>query len=147
MPKVSMNRIHNLSNPHQGEYKKVLCICSAGLLRSPTAAVVLSQDPYNFNTRAAGLVEDYALVYADEALLMWADEIVCMDYNQFNTLEHMKLIGKANFTAEVINLNISDNYVYRDPELIELIKSKYDAHKHKLDEDINNGWEEEVRES
>ena len=50
-----MNRIANSTNPFQKDYKRVLCVCSAGLLRSPTAAYVLSQAPYNYNTRAAGL--------------------------------------------------------------------------------------------
>jgi len=60
------NRIHNSSNPYQGKFKRVLCVCSAGLLRSPTTAFVLSQEPYNYNTRAAGIVDDYALVPVDE---------------------------------------------------------------------------------
>lgn len=54
--KFVMNRIANASNKFQGSYKRVLCVCSAGLLRSPTAALVLSKDPYNFNTRACGAV-------------------------------------------------------------------------------------------
>jgi len=32
---------------------------------------VLSQEPYNYNTRAAGIVDDYALVPVDEVLLNW----------------------------------------------------------------------------
>ena len=44
-----MNRLANTQNKYQGKYKKVLCVCSAGLLRSPTAALVLSQEPFNFN--------------------------------------------------------------------------------------------------
>ncbi len=75
-----MNRMHNAGNLHQGQYKKVLCVCSAGLLRSPTTAVVLSKEPYNFNTRAAGCVPDYALIKVDAVLIHWADEIVCMEW-------------------------------------------------------------------
>lgn len=33
-------------NSYQGDYRKVLCVCAGGRLRSPTAAVVLSQAPY-----------------------------------------------------------------------------------------------------
>jgi predicted protein tyrosine phosphatase len=76
-----MNRLGNCTNPYQGNTKKVLCVCSAGLLRSPTAAVVLSQEPFNYNTRAAGISTDYALVQVDDVLVTWADEIVCMDEN------------------------------------------------------------------
>lgn len=113
----SMNRMHNCKNPYQGKYKKVLCVCSAGLLRSPTAALVLSQEPFNYNTRAAGL-EDYALVEVDPILLEWADEIVCMTSAQATKLIPMTY-------KPIINLGIPDNYGYRDPELIKLIKENY----------------------
>ena len=73
-----MNRLANSSNRWQGKYKRVLCICSAGLLRSPTAAFVLSQEPYNYNTRAAGLTKEFALIPVDEVLLNWAQEVVCI---------------------------------------------------------------------
>lgn len=74
-----MNRIANSTNQFQGSYKRVLCVCSAGLLRSPTTALVLSQPPYNYNTRAAGLTKEFALVPVDPVLLHWADEVVCMN--------------------------------------------------------------------
>ena len=122
-----MNRMGNATNPFQGEHKKVLCVCSAGLLRSPTTAVVLSQEPYNFNTRAAGLYEDFALIIVDQVLLHWADEIVCMDDYQKETLERM--VEKFGISkVKIIPLNISDNFEYRDPELINHIKKAYDAH-------------------
>lgn len=116
-----MNRLGNAKNYNQGDFKKVLCVCSAGLLRSPTTAVVLSQEPYNFNTRAAGLVPEFALVPVDKVLLYWADEIVCMTEYQAKTLR-----GLAP-NKPVICLNIEDSYRYRDPELIQLIKEKYEA--------------------
>ena len=56
------NRLHNATNPYQGSYKKVLCVCSAGMLRAPTAAVVLSRPPYDFNTRAVGTDLGTALI-------------------------------------------------------------------------------------
>lgn len=127
------NRLHNCTNPHQGIIKKVLCICSAGLLRSPTAAVVLSQEPFNYNTRAAGIVADYALIPVDNVLLTWADEIVCMTSEQEEELKQRleKLICGLNFRKmpEVICLNIEDSYGYRDDKLVWLIREKYDAYK------------------
>ena len=113
------NRIHNSSNPFQGKYKKVLCVCSAGLLRSPTAALVLSQEPYNYNTRAVGLESDFALIPLDRVHLEWADEIVCMTRDQEQDLLQMKS------NKPIKCLGITDSYAYRDPELIELIKEKY----------------------
>lgn len=116
-----MNRLANCHNRFQGEVKRVLCVCSAGLLRSPTAAVVLSQEPYNYNTRAAGLVPEFALIPVDNVLLEWADEIVCMTDDQAGELSIIVPDGKR-----IVSLDIEDNYGYRDPELIRLIKEKYE---------------------
>ncbi len=41
---INRNRWGNIDNPYQGSAKKVLCVCSAGMLRSPTAANVLYVD-------------------------------------------------------------------------------------------------------
>ena len=119
MSEFLMNRLANCTNPWQGKWKKVLCVCSAGLLRSPTAAFVLSQEPFNFNTRAAGLTKEFALVPVDRVLLEWADEIVCMTEEQGEELREMSG-GKT-----VVVLNIEDSFAYRDPELIEAIKNSY----------------------
>lgn len=115
---ISMNRLANAANPYQGKFKKVLCVCSAGLLRSPTAAFVLSQEPFNFNTRASGLDPDFALIPVDDVLLAWADEIVCMSKSQ-----SIELCEQTN--KPVICLDISDSFVYRDPELMRLIHVNY----------------------
>lgn len=119
------NRIHNSTNPHQGRYKRVLCVCSAGLLRSPTAAVVLSQEPYNYNTRAAGLEADYALIPVDKVLLSWADEVVCMTADQAYRLKN--LLFDNGLAIPVKCLNIDDNFAYRDPELMKLIAERYEG--------------------
>lgn len=120
------NRIANSANQFQGSAKRVLCVCSAGLLRSPTTAVILSQEPYNYNTRAAGIVEDFALIPVDEVLLNWAQEIVCMNKNQKIQLESMlKEFGLP--PVSVINLDIPDSFAYRDPKLMELIRTSYNA--------------------
>lgn len=128
------NRIANSSNRFQGEYKRVLCVCSAGLLRSPTTAVVLSQKPYNFNTRAAGLVADFALVPVDEVLISWADEIVCMTEDQEAKLKELVAKHASHKKVNVICLNIEDSFAYRDPKLIKAIKKNYDAAQETLNE-------------
>lgn len=119
-----MNRIANCGNQFQGEFKRVLCVCSAGLLRSPTAAFVLSQEPFNFNTRAAGLVPQFALIPVDSVLLNWAHEIVCMEPGQAYELAEM-LEAISLGTKAVKCLSIEDNYSYRDPALMQLIAERY----------------------
>ena len=123
MSRFLMNRLGNAGNFNQGEYKKVLCVCSAGLLRSPTTAMVLSQDPYNYNTRAAGLVESYALIPVDQVLLYWADEIVCMTEEQKEELEAK--LKTFNYKKPIVCLNIEDSFAYRSPQLIKQIKKNY----------------------
>ena len=124
--KVSMNRLANVKNPYQGDSKKVLTVCSAGLLRSPTAAVVLSQAPYNFNTLAAGISEDFALIVVDRVLLEWADEIVCMSNEQLISLE--KMLKKYGLNDKrIICLHIPDQFSYGDPRLKEHIRTKYNS--------------------
>ncbi len=113
-----INRMFNCKNPYQGDYKRVLCVCSAGLLRSPTTAFVLANKPFNYNTRAAGLIDDYALIPVDNVLLDWADEVVCMTKEQEQDL-------KTRTDKPVINLNIPDNFAYRDKRLMELVKTNY----------------------
>jgi len=122
---ITRNRENVLFNRAQGHYKKVLCVCSAGCLRSPTAAVVLSQEPYNFNTRSCGLTAEYAIIPIDEGLLYWADELVCFDKVQYNKLQEL-LESMRPFSKPVVQLNIRDIYNYRQKELVDTIRTQYD---------------------
>ena len=111
------------SNSYQGDYKRVLTVCSANMLRSPTMAHVLSAEPYNFNTRSAGIA-GFALIPVTEELLLWADEVVCADTEHALYIRD-KMIQYA-LDKPIVNLNIPDIYEYRNPKLIELIKERYE---------------------
>ena len=117
------NRLHNCSNPNQGKFKRVLCVCSAGLLRSPTAAWVLSQPPFNYNTRAAGIVGDFALIKVDDVLLEWADEVVCMEKS------HEVELLDMGCTKPIKCLNLPDKFAYRDKKLVKLVAQAYQEAK------------------
>jgi predicted protein tyrosine phosphatase len=117
------NRLHNVTNPAQGPAKKVLCVCSAGLLRSPTAAWVLGNPPFNFNTRAAGLMEEYALIPVDDVLLTWADEIVTMEGWQ-SDIVLTRLCG-LKMDTPVYNLDVEDAYNRMDLALQKQIADRY----------------------
>lgn len=122
-----MNRLGNCKNPYQGEARKVLCVCSAGLLRSPTAALVLANE-FGYNTRAVGLTPQFALIPVDLVLLTWADEIVCMDSDQEKELAGMCLRYKLE--RPIINLCIPDTFSYGDEILKTTIKHNYMIVKH-----------------
>ena len=76
--------------------------------------VVLANPPFNFNTRAAGAVAEYALIPVDDVLLHWADEIVCMEQSHAMALPEGH--GK-----KVHVLDLPDHFAYKDPELMDLI--------------------------
>ena len=117
---MSLNRLANTQNPFQGDMKKVLCVCSAGLLRSPTLAYILSNAPFNYNTRACGAALEYALIPITEELVYWADEIIFVEKWQQTIVE--------NFMKKSIKpihlINTPDQYKTRDPELIKYLTPK-----------------------
>ncbi len=111
------------SNSYQGDYKRVLTVCSANMLRSPTMAVVLSMPPYDYNTRSAG-THSFALVPVTEDLLMWADEVVCADTEHALAIRDKMM--EYQLDKPIVNLRIPDIYEYRNPELIMMIRQRYD---------------------
>jgi len=127
---TTLNRLHNCTNPNQGKATKVLCLCSAGLLRSPTLANVLTR--YGYNTRAAGVTAEYALVPVDEVLVQWADKIVCVE-------PYVKQVLLRDFPGaeyKTTSLDIPDRFAYMHPSLVEEIEDQ--IHESKLGEFLND---------
>ena len=132
---LKRNQLGVIFNEWQGKTKKVLTVCSAGCLRSPTAAHILSSPPFNFNTRCAGTSSEYAIIPVTEALIVWADVILVMDsYQQkyINDLQNKLFNEKDNWAydfklKEVINLEIEDDFAYRDPYLVEIMTDKFNV--------------------
>ena len=113
------NRYKNAKNEYQGSYKRVLCVCTGGLLRSPTAARVLESE-HNYNTRAVGIDDRYALIVMDEVLYRWADEIVVMDRQM-----RLDIQSKFGLDVPIADLDIPDDFDYMDEGLIDMIKDSY----------------------
>jgi predicted protein tyrosine phosphatase len=130
---IKRNQLGVLFNAYQGKTKKVLTVCSAGCLRSPTAAHILSSQPWNFNTRCAGTSKEYAIIPVTEALIAWADIILVMDSDQqkyVNDLQNKLFNDIDNWVydfqlKEVVNLEIDDVYEYRSPALIKIMTDKF----------------------
>lgn len=121
----TMNRLANCKNQYQTEVKRVLCLCSAGLLRSPTAANVLHQE-YGYNTRAAGVTEVYAMIPVNEVLLEWADEVLCVSREVYDELLDDWADKLSN--KQVVILAIPDQYEWDNEELRDIIKKQYADH-------------------
>jgi len=127
---LNFNQLSNTKNPYQGKATKALCVCSAGLLRSPTIAKVLTEKGYN--TRAAGASQEYALIPLSPALILWADEIHVVK-------EQAEIVKKAvdsvledvgdyikSDRPSIHVYDIPDCYGTFDKDLEELIRSIYE---------------------
>jgi predicted protein tyrosine phosphatase len=119
---IPLNKQASLRNTHQGDYKRVLCVCSAGALRSPTTAEVLREE-YGYNTRAAGVYREWCVIPVTEDLIFWCDEIVCMEQEHADAIRHMDFWSEGD--APIIVLGIPDCHSFRSPDLIEQIKERY----------------------
>jgi predicted protein tyrosine phosphatase len=117
------NQLYNVYNHWQGETKKVLTVCSAGLLRSATLQNFLIKE-YGYNVRNCGTVKEYALIPISAALVLWADEIIFVNKENFNQvfidLKYLEVLNKC------VILDIPDNYEFNDPELIKICKEQYE---------------------
>ena len=127
--KLPRNRLGVVRNSYQGNVTKILTVCSAGCLRSPTAATLLSSDPFNFNTRSCGLNEEYAIVPITPTLVVWADIILVMEPWMYNEVEqmiyHISKDNQLKMETTLICLDIEDNYAYMQPELQEIMLEKF----------------------
>lgn len=149
--RTGRNRLNNVGNRYQGKTKTVLVVCSAGLLRSPTIAHILSSPPFNFNTRAAGVEPEYALVAMDYPLLSWASDVICLEawhadvvvdvWNEVRPTIPYDPWSQYDDVRRIVTLNIHDDYEYRSPELcklaIERLKENAPDYFEGLTEEIN----------
>ena len=119
-------------NPFQGKDTRALCVCSAGLLRSPTLANVLIK--HGWNARACGSYVDLALIPISLNLISWANRIIFAQKENYDAT--LKLFShNTDVVQEILSksivLNIEDDSNYNHPRLIrQLITglAKHDIH-------------------
>ena len=124
MIKGTFNQLYNINNGYQGTTKKVLTVCSAGLLRSATLQNFLIKE-YGYNVRNCGTEESYALMPISEALLRWADEIVFVNKNNYESVVNELTLLNIPY-SKIHILDIPDLYGFNDPILIEICKQQYE---------------------
>lgn len=117
---VMFNTSAPYDNPYQGQDRRVLFVCSAGILRSATAARIYAK---KYNTRAAGSCS-YALIPVTKELLLWAKQVVFV--NEENHQDVTKNFDLDTFPCYVKVLNIPDNYEHMHPELIQHFIEQYE---------------------
>jgi len=111
-------------NQFQGAETRVVFVCSAGLLRSPTAARIAGQ--YGINARSAGSHLRLALTPLSANLIKWANWVVFM--NSENELETKLNIPDVDLLEELqsksIVWDIEDDYDYMDKGLVCALRMK-----------------------
>ena len=99
---------------------KVLFVCDANRLRSPTAEAIFKSRPH-LDVKSAGLAKQ-ATVPVTIELLEWADVVFVMEKRQRNIIQsRFKEIYQRK---RIICLYIPDDFEFMDPHLIELLKEK-----------------------
>lgn len=130
MIKATRNQLTVAGNQYQTDAKKVLCVCAAGVLRSPTLSFVLHRK-LGFNTRAVGSDIEWALIPISQALITWADEIVFVDMRSFENLDKESIDFIKDVGVECTVLNIPDDYDFGDRTLERMCFEQY-TNKHNI---------------
>lgn len=132
LPSVTLTeKIFQLStpfnNPYQGAAKRLLFVCSAGLLRSPTGANYYGTR--GFNTRSCGSNQAYALVNLSVNLILWAHRIVFVNHENYT--QAIQTFEPVDYHTEIkeraIILDIPDNFEYNNPMLIKHFERQLDS--------------------
>lgn len=119
--KIRSARHGVVHNPYQGADKKVVFVCSMGILRSATAARLYSQ---KYNTRSAGTDRE-ALVPLTPLLVEWADELVFVNQENFQIyMKHMAL--ETGYEPNIRVLDIPDEYEHMHPRLVDAFREQYE---------------------
>ena len=100
----------------------LLFVCSRNRLRSPTAQQVFAHE---HGTDSAGTASDAEQVVEPEQLL-WADIVFVMERKHQQRLQAQ--FSRFLKGKKVVCLQISDNYSYMQPELVEILKKKVSVH-------------------
>jgi predicted protein tyrosine phosphatase len=100
--------------------RKVLFVCDANRMRSPTAEKIFSDDP-RLEVKSAGIKAN-ATVPISRQLLEWAELIVVMEKKQRNAIcEQFQDIYESK---RIVCLNIPDKFHFMDPNLIRLLRER-----------------------
>lgn len=118
---------NNYANEYQGSAKRALFVCSAGLLRSPTAAKVAATE-LGWNTRSCGSHQEYSLIPLTGRLIHWADVIYFVNQENYDrametfSVEEDMFNNGALMASKAVVWDIPDQYQYNHPDLVETIK-------------------------
>ena len=96
---------------------KMLFVCNQNKHRSKTAEEIFKN---TLDVKSAGLYNNTPI---NKEQLQWCDIIVVMEEEQ--RIEISKRFPKEYLQKRILCFNVSDNYHYMQPELIEELRTKF----------------------
>jgi len=120
------DHIFQLSSPYDNEYQgeslRTLFVCSAGLLRSATAASV-ANSVFRHNARSCG-THHYALIPLSVNLVAWAQSIYFVNQDNYSYAldtfcDNPEILRMLEEKSTI--WDIEDIYDYNDPKLVRTI--------------------------
>lgn len=103
------------ANQYQTSAKRMLFVCSAGMLRSPTMANVATE--MGFNARSCGSHVRDALIPLSANLIMWAEHIFFVNRENYNGA--MNLFKDSGYDEDIVSksvvLDIEDRFEWGHP--------------------------------
>lgn len=117
---IRQARYGAVRNPFQGDDKKVLFVCSMGILRSATGSRIYG---HKYNTRSAGTHPE-ALTVLTKLQLMWADEIVFVNKENFDEADRVHDL--SDMMPKIKVLHIPDQFEHMHPEIIKAYNEQYE---------------------
>jgi predicted protein tyrosine phosphatase len=102
--------------------RKIIFVCTINRMRSATAHKIFASDP-RFEIKSAG-TDANASVKLSKEMLDWADAVVVMEKYHRNKIR--KDYPEIYNQKPIICLYIPDDYDFMQPELVELLKIKFE---------------------
>lgn len=102
--------------------KKILFVCTINKMRSSTAHKMYKNDQ-RFEIDSAGTDKEAKKIISYKNL-SWADTIIVMEKHHRNTIR--KQFPDVYENKKIVCLYIPDEYDYMQPELITILKSKFE---------------------
>ena len=107
--------------------KNVLFVCTVNRMRSATANEIYKND-LRFNVKSAGTDSGAATVITRD-LLEWADSVIVMEKHHRNAIR--KNYPDIYKSKKIVCLYIPDEYDYMQPELITILRYKFEDIKNR----------------
>ena len=105
---------------HISNKPRILFVCGRNQWRSPTAEEIYRRDP-RFDVRSAG-VSPSSKQQVTEKSLRWASLVLVMERKYASRIRES--FGHLDDLPPIRSLDISDDFVFMDPELIELLEER-----------------------